>query len=245
MALELKKNPKLDLTIPQFVCDNNPLGDHLTKYEMLQHLNCFGFTGLIGKPGSGKTSLLVSFLTGKGEKKVFRRVFDNVLVVMPETSRGSMKKNPFKKHPPDKMFEDLDYPTIQTIYDKLIAASEQKETTFLILDDIGASMKNKEIQKLLRKIIYNRRHLKVHIFVLLQSFMSIPKEVRKLFTNLIMFKPSKVEFQNLFDELFECYKDRALDIMNFVYDKPHQYLFLNIETQKMYKNFDEIIVPDA
>jgi hypothetical protein len=60
-----------------------------------------------------------------------------------------------------------------------------------------------------------------------------------------MFKPSKVEFLNLFDELFETKKDLAIDIMNLTYDKAHEYLFLNIETQKMYKNFDEIIFPDT
>jgi KaiC/GvpD/RAD55 family RecA-like ATPase len=242
MSIELKKNPKIDLTIPQFLCDNNPLGDHLNKFDMLKHLNCFGFTGLIGRSGSGKTSMLISFLTGKRDKKIFRKVFDNVVLVMPSTSRSSIKKNPFKDHPEDKMYEDLDLTTINTIYDNLIASSENNETTFLILDDVGASLKNKEIQKRLRQIIYNRRHLKVHIFILLQSFMSLPKEIRKLFTNVILFKPNKVEFQNLFDELLETKKDLALQVMNFVYDKPHQYLFLNVESQKIYKNFDEILI---
>jgi hypothetical protein len=57
-----------------------------------------------------------------------------------------------------------------------------------------------------------------------------------------MFKPSKQEFQTLFDELFETEKDNAIHIMNAVYDKPHQFLMLNVETQKMYKGFDEIII---
>lgn len=241
MSLELKENKKLDLTVPRFNCDDNPLGSHLNEYEMLSHLNCFGFTGIIGRPGSGKTSLLVSFLTGRGDKRVFKKVFDNVFVVMPSSSRNSMLKNPFEKHHEEKMFEDLDYDTIGAIYDKLKAASSEKETSMLILDDIGASLKNVEIQKLFRKIIYNRRHLKVHVFVLLQSYLSVPKEIRKLFTNIIMFKPSKVEFQNLFDELFETKKDLAIDVMKMVYDKKHEYLFLNVETQKVYKNFDEII----
>lgn len=244
MSLELKKNKKLSLDIPEFNCDHNPLGEHLNKYEMLSHLNCFGFTGIIGKPGSGKTSLLVSFLTGRGDKKVFRKVFDHVLVVMPSSSRNSIKKNPFEKHDSNKMFEDLDYETINLIYNKLKISSSENETTLLLLDDIGASLKNIEIQKLFRKIIYNRRHLKVHVFVLLQSYLSVPKEIRKIFNNLIMFKPSKVEFQNLFDELFETKKDLAIDVMNMTYDIPHQYLFLNIESQKMYKNFDEIIIHD-
>jgi hypothetical protein len=155
-----------------------------------------------------------------------------------------MKKNPFADHNPDKMFEDLTFESISNIYGKLKSSSEANETTMLIMDDCGASLKNNDIQKLFRKIIYNRRHLKVHVFILLQSYLSVPKEIRKIFTNIIMFKPSKVEFQNLFDELFETKKDQAIDVMNLVYDKPHQYLFLNVESQKMYKNFDEILFPE-
>ena len=30
--------------------------------------------------------------------------------------------------------------------------------------------------------------------------------------------------------------------MNFVYDKPHQYLMLNVEKQMMYKGFDQFII---
>ncbi len=94
--LELKVNQKLNLEVPKFVCDHNPLGEHLNKYEMLSHLNSFSFTALVGRPGSGKTSYLISLLTGKGEKKVFRKVFEHILLVMPSSSRNSMKKNPFK-----------------------------------------------------------------------------------------------------------------------------------------------------
>ena len=122
---------------------------------------------------------------------------------MPTTSRNSMKKNIFKKHTEEKMYDELTYSSITDINNKLESYSEEKETTLLILDDVGASLKNNEIQKTLRKIIYNRRHLKVHIIMMVQSFVSVSKEIRKLFNNIFMFKPSKVEFENLFEELFE------------------------------------------
>ena len=241
MTLEIKKNKHLKLDIPEFLCDHG-IGDHLKKYDMLTHFNKYCFNGFIGKPGSGKTSLLISMLTGKKDKKVFRKVFDHILLVMPETSRKSIKKDPFKDHHVDKMFETLDLESMQKIYDKLQSTSKENENTLLILDDVGASLKNNEIQKIFRQIIYNRRHLKCQVIVLLQSFLSVPKEIRKLFNNIVMFKPSKVEFENLFDELFETSKDLALDIMNIAYDEPHNYLMLNVDTQKIYKKFDEIIV---
>ena len=238
--LQIKHNKNLNLEIPEFTCDNNPIGEHLNKYEMLSHLNKYCCTGIIGKPGAGKTLFLISMLTSK---HVFKRKFNHVLIVMPSTSRNSIKKNPFKNHDEDKMYEELDLSTIDTIYNKLVSASEEKENTLLILDDVGASLKSNSIQLLFKKIIYNRRHLKCQIIVLLQSFLSIPKEIRKLFNNVIMMgKPSKVEFENLFDELFETNKDLSLDIIKMAFQNPHDYLFLNIDNQKMYKNFDEIII---
>ena len=153
-----------------------------------------------------------------------------------------MKKNPFKDHPEEKMYNDLNFDTISTIYQRLEESSEKNQNRLLIMDDIGASLKNNSINNIMRKIIYNRRHLKVSIVVLLQSYLSLEKEIRKLFNNVIMFKPSKVEFENLFEELFETNKDVALDIMNLAYENPHDYLMLNVDTQKIYKGYDEIIV---
>jgi KaiC/GvpD/RAD55 family RecA-like ATPase len=243
MSIKIKKNSAMELKIPEFICDGN-LCDNLTKYDMLQCLNGYRFSAFIGKPGSGKTSLLVSFLSGRGDKKILRNVFDNVLVVMPSSSRNSMKKNIFKKHDEEKLFEELDIGSISSIYERLLKSSEEKENTLLILDDVGASLKNIEIQKIFKKIIFNRRHLKVHIIILLQSYLSCPKEIRKLVNNCFIFKPSKVEFQNLFDELFETKKELAIDIMNIAFDNPHQYLMLNVDNQRIFKGFDEIIVDE-
>jgi hypothetical protein len=183
-------------------------------------------------------------LTGRKKDKVFRKVFNNVVLVMPTTSRNSMKKNIFKAHVPERMFDELDYKTINTIHKQLLHSSEENESTLLILDDVGAMLKRPEIQETFRKIIYNRRHLKCAIIILLQSYMSIPKEIRKLFNNIIMFKPPKTEFINLFEELFETKKELAQEIMSFTYKDPHDWLLLNVPSQRLFKSFDEIIVHD-
>jgi len=241
-SIEIKKNKHLKLTVPEFLCDHNPIGEHLNKYDMLSHFNKYCFNAFIGKPGSGKTSLLVSMLAGKGKNKVFRKCFNHVLVVMPSTSRESMKHNIFKDHHEDKMYEEFNYSSVQDILNKLTSASEENENSLLILDDVGASLKNKDIQRLFRQIIYNRRHLKCQIVMLIQSYLSCPREIRKLLNNIVMFKCSKVENENLFAELFEIHKDLALEIMNVAYQDPHDYLMLNVDTQKIYRKFDEIII---
>ena len=241
MNIEIKKNKKLVLPVTQFNCDGS-LNDNLEKYDMLANLNGFKFTILVGKPASGKTSVLTSWMKTKGKKKIFRKVFDHVLVVMPSSSRNSMKDNVFKNHPEDKMFDELDHPTTTTISNMLLDASAEKETTLLLIDDVGASLKNNDIQKQLRKILYNRRHLKVHVIMLVQSFLSIPREIRKLVNNVIIFKPSKVEFITLFDELFETPKDDAMALMRYAFQKPHDFLFLNVDNQRIYQDYDELIL---
>jgi DNA replication protein DnaC len=176
MSIILKKNKKMNLTVPEFLCDGG-LAPHLEKYDQLNHLNGFYCTAILGRPGSGKTSFLVSLLTGKGKDKVFRKVFNSLYLIMPSSSRHSMKKYIFKNHSPEKMYDDLTLSNLTEIYSKLETSTLEDESSLLILDDVGATLKNNTIQTLLRKLIYNRRHLKTHIIILLQSFMSVPKEV--------------------------------------------------------------------
>jgi KaiC/GvpD/RAD55 family RecA-like ATPase len=242
-GIQIIKNKTPKLSIPEFNCDGG-LATHLCEYEMTRVcLNSFATTVLIGKPGSGKTSLLISWLTAKGKNKIFRKVFDNIIVVMPQSSCESMRKNPFAKHPEEKLYEELTSDSIHSIYEQLLAFASQDEKTLLILDDVGAALKQNDIQTKMRQIMFNRRHLKVHIVVMVQSYTSIPKELRKQISTVIMFKPSKEEALLLFDELFETKKDLALDIMKHVYRSPHDYLVLNVASQKMFSGFDSIILP--
>jgi KaiC/GvpD/RAD55 family RecA-like ATPase len=246
MSIKTIKHDRLDLKIPEFTCDHgfNPA---LNDIPMLSHLNGYTFNVICGRPGSGKTSLLVSMLTGKGKNKVYRKCFDNVIVCMPTNSRQSLKKNIFEHHPQNKLFDELNLESINKIYEMLedSVSEEPKKNTLLILDDVGASLKKKEILYLLKKIIYNRRHLRCHIVCLIQSYISLPLEIRKLSSNVLMFKPSKVEAENFFRELFETKHDMMDKIIKYVYKKIGDYILLNVDSQRMYKDFDELVVTNG
>ena len=47
------------------------------------------FSVIIGKSGSGKTSLLINFLS---DRKIYKRVFDKIILCIPEHSYNNMKK---------------------------------------------------------------------------------------------------------------------------------------------------------
>jgi hypothetical protein len=123
--------------------------------------------------------------------------------------------------------------------------SEDYENSCVIFDDMGAFLKNSDTKRLFKELIYNRRHLHTSVFFLCQSWLSVVKDLRKLFTNIFCFKVSKSEMTNLFNEVVEQKKDYMMDIMKIVYDKPHQFLFINTDTGRLFKNFDELILDET
>jgi DNA replication protein DnaC len=110
--IRIKKTEKIYLHPPSFVCDND-LCEHLTNYPQFNHLNKFNTTAIIGRPGSGKTSMLISILAQKGDERIYHKVFDFVYVIMPSQSRASLKKNIFEKHEPTRLFDELTLENLQ------------------------------------------------------------------------------------------------------------------------------------
>ena len=83
--ISLKENDKPRLNVCEMLCDVN-LHDKLEKYDLTKFLNNHSTTLMIGKPSSGKTSLLYSFLKSK---QLLRNVFDKILLIY---STGSINK---------------------------------------------------------------------------------------------------------------------------------------------------------
>ena len=86
--------------------------------------------------------------------------------------------------------------------------------------------------------------MKLNIIITAQSYVNIPLDIRKCITSIIIFKPPKKELEILFQELIENKKDLFLDIMKIVYTDKHNFLFINVPTQKMFRNWDELIIKE-
>jgi len=240
--IRIQKNNEIKLDIPTFTCDDNAVGQHLNEHPLTSLLNIYGFLCIIGRPGQGKTSLAVSLMTQK-TPKIYRKTHEHVLILMPENSISSLKKNPFKVLPEENIYNELDNETISDIYNRIDSYSKEGEKTLLFIDDMTADLKkSKFIVDTLKKMIYNRRHLKLNLIITAQTYNNIPLDVRKNISNLILMKPSKKEMENVFEELIESKKNMFEDIMHITYDKKHNFFFVNVPSQRMFKNWDEIII---
>jgi len=240
--ITIKKEPKIEVIAPKFLCDDN-LTKHLHEYPQFKHLDIYNTTCLLGPPKSGKTSMLISILSQQGENKIYHKAFHRIYVIMPSQSRNSLKNNIFKKHAPSRLFDELTLSNLQTIYDEVEQNSLDGKSSLIIYDDVGAVLKNNDIQFLLKKLTFNRRHLKCCQAFLIQSWKSTPLAIRKLYSNLIVFKPPKLDFEAIIAESIELDKDFAAALMK-LYKEPHDYLFINIPTQEMFLNQDRVIITD-
>jgi hypothetical protein len=150
-----------------------------------------------------------------------------------------MKDKLFDNLPDEKKYEELTYDNLLNVMNT-IKNEKTEYNNCILIDDMTAYLKDKEVLKLFKELIWNRRHLRTSIYFLTQSWYSIPKELRRVFSSLFIFKTSIEEFQNIAEELFEIKKDIIPDLRKFVYDKPYEFLFVNVDTQRYFKGWDEI-----
>ena len=173
--------------------------------------------------------------------KILRKCFHTIFLFQPSASRLSMKDKIFDSIPEDQKFEELDFNSLYDVVER-VKNEDKKYNNCIIIDDLTAYLKNNDVQKLFKDLIFNRRHYRTSIYFLCQTWFSIPKEIRRLFNNIFVFRTSKNELTSIFEEVVEQKKDLVGDIARVVYDQPYQYLFINTESQRLFKNFDELII---
>jgi len=241
MSITLKKHQKPDLPVCEMSCDK-PLHEKLNKYEMTKTcMNKHHTCAIIGRPGQGKSSLVYSFFKSKN---MLKKCFDTIFYICPANSMLSMSDNIFSKLPEDQIFNELDGDVLDTIIQRA-KDREDGDKIAIIIDDMASQLKNGDVQKALKQIAMNKRHLGIYAtFILSQTSKSVPFEVRRLYDNIIVFKISPDEMESMFIETLPQYKDYSQAIQKMVYNKPHEYLVINTGSGRLFKKFDEIIIND-
>lgn len=153
----------------------------------------------------------------------------------------SMKDDIYAKLPDTNKFNELSYANLDSVINRM-RADDDGLANCIIFDDMGAFLKNADIQKLFKELIMDRRHMHCSIYFLCQTFYSVPREIRKLFSNIFIFKCQKSELDDVMKELFQEAKKDVIDIMNITFTQKFNFLFINPDSGRMFRNFDEIII---
>ena len=235
----VKNDKKVAMKNVEFNCDKAFCNDKdLKKMGCFKDLAYSFNLAVIGKPGSGKTTLAFGFL-----QTIFKKRFNHILLVMPTNSRSSIKKNPLADLPEEQMWDELNTESIDEIIEFLEESTKKKNRTLVIMDDIASQLKGSMyLQKKLKHLSFNRRHYKCSLLFTVQSYLTIPRDIRKTLSHIIAFQPSKTEAEALFNELFSMKKKDTMVLFNEVFKKKHDYIYLCIDSQKIFnKDQDEII----
>ena len=196
-----------------------------------------------GSGGSGKSNLILNLFKSR---HLYRNKFHHVYYICPMSSFLSIEKHPFSNH--DKVYHDLTVDLLDEIYNELLTIKQEEEEpeySCVIIDDMASSLKNHDIQLQLNKMLIKARHIQCSWIFTLQSYYYFPLMLRKQITNLILFKSkNKKEFESLSHELINLNKDDALKLYNYVFDAPYNHLDLDTVENKLYKNFNELILEE-
>ena len=241
-SIKEEENDKIKISKYNFSCDDedDSIPDPLPKksFAML----------ITGKPGSGKTNLLLNLITKKG--KCFNRKFDKVYIYSP--SLGTIKDDdPFELIPDDQKFEGA---TLENIEGMLSAIKDSGEKVLIILDDVIAETRGKgnmAVENLLQKIFFNRRHLcgaggNASVIATSQTYNKICPKLRKSASHYIFYENRhKKEQESIFEEIILLPQKEYMDVFRYVFNK--KFNFMYIDTTKgiddmIYKNFNQLTI---
>jgi hypothetical protein len=244
--MKVVKHARPKLKLPSFKVDGK-LADHLDNHALFKTMNRHFTCLVMGKAGSGKSSLTQGLLATKG---YFRRVFDTILVFIPPNSLASIKNSIFSKLPSSQIYDSLTRENLESAYNKAEENARDEKTTLIVFDDVQAYFKNRDIEPFLLHMINNRRHARLSFFILAQSYQKIPRQVRLACTHLFAFRLSKSNLEDIYSELSEIsqndwngvlreYKKRVKEDAD-----AHPFLFMDVNQQKYFVDYDEIVVDD-
>jgi len=105
------------------------------------------------------------------------------------------------------------------------------------------SLKEKDVQRLLNTMLIKARHLNTCFIFTLQSYLYMPKMLRKQTTFATIFKPkNREEWDSLNKELIQMRDEDARQLFEYVYDKEYSHLDIDTIEGKLYRNFNELTI---
>lgn len=231
------QNTEFSVKVPPVICD--------TEFDVPAPFPNKSFhMAVVGRPGSGKTSLAINMLCeSKKGHRVYYRKFDHVGVFIPKGSLASLKNNPFESLPDDDVYHSFDEAVLIDFEAKCEERRQQEppETTLMFIDDYASELRcYGNLEKIFKRLCFNRRHLRLSIINCVQRLTAIPKAVRATFSHLLFFKATKTENEIIYKELIDVDKQKYIQLCEHCFQNKHDTIFVNLNDLDFYHNFNKI-----
>jgi chromosomal replication initiation ATPase DnaA len=190
-------------------------------------------TLLVGKPGSGKSHIISEFLVNKD---LYNRKFDEVYFVA-ASKIGDLEMDE------ENWCPHLD---IEWMFKQVRRArgSGESRNILFVLDDVIGEIKEKQNDKRLMALIFNRRHLVdkcvISYLITSQKYMVCPPRLRSCITSIITFKVMNNDYRKIVEECVyeELDKHKSFVIRNHL-NIPFNFLYIRLDNGDIYLNFEK------
>lgn len=241
----IEKESNIEISGAKFNTADRP--DNLSNF-----LNYVNLTLIVGLPASGKSSLIKTLLNGTCADNLYNNVFNSVYYISPS---DTMDLNL-----PDEKIINLDKEDLSVILQDIIDSEKGKgeeddpHRLLIILDDaINYINTNKQALTVFRKLVMNGRHIlgkysSVALWIVSQKIKSVPLTIRSQANQVFFFDSTKQEKAVIQDEFTPLDKKEGDKLYEYVFDKPHNFLFINLflpKFKRMFKNFNNLILKNV
>ena len=230
MKFTVEPKPDLKLHGVKMNCDDQDNDDKYLKSIGLPGKHTCSY--FVGGPGSGKTSLLYSFLHSS-KPKFYRRYFDTINIWSPSlhTSSKAWKVQP----------ESIKTEFNESEIEEVLSDLDNTEKNLLLFDDMISQI-NKSGKGVLRTLFFNRRHRGITLFLTSQRYNLLDLSLRTNLSHLFLWNTSKAELLLIYEEKINGIdKETWLEMCEWVFQEPHTFLYLQLQpTLKFHKNLEPI-----
>ena len=264
---ELQKNLS-NTEISHIKYEGDKLHDDMKSIPEFLPKKNFSFY-IVGRPRSGKSTLLHYLLCSDGRKiknknlhkpKFYYKQFDKVIIFSPSIKTSSKpfpltKKNIYDEYEPELLQE-----VIQEIQDE-----NENQNVCMVFDDVIKSLQKggENAGRVLHKLLLNRRHIFYNendddednisgcsSIITSQRYNLLPLYIRSSgISHLILFKiTNQKDLQDVWIETAnELTFPQFKKICDWVWSEPHSFVYMTLDediTKKFHKNFDRIILTE-
>lgn len=195
---------------------------------------------LIGKPGSGKTSLLKFFL--RSDKMLFKK-FNKIFIISP-----SVKEFNELFLPPGNFSTKLDINWINKKIDEVKKECEiEYKNVLFVFDDVLSSLDLLKNNEEIMNFIFNRRHKlndkgMISIVVTSQKFNKLPTTIRANLTLIIFFKLNLIDYKLIFEDVIYSEKEYYEEVIKRLNDESEysNFIIYRIDYNKYFFNFEKM-----
>lgn len=209
---------------------------------------------ITAKPRQGKSTYIMNLIAKQNKASPYNKKFDRIFIFSP--SMKTIDDDPFEAIPDDQKYSEMNAENLQAVLNEVEGSGER---VLIIADDVVNDIKgDKEVERLLTKMMMNRRHIcgksedgdsaGISMWITTQIFNRLPRPLRASASHYTIFKTTnKKELDTIYDELILLDKPEFKRMLDFVFDEKYNSLYINTDNEfdKMYhKNFDLIEMKD-